>query len=258
MDSDVHTWSAGALGDRLFTVNDIRNVGARMKKQKAKRYERQLVAIISTLLLIIVIGIVNICFLLNYMGGLHDKTQANKQSMEILAREIRWLQHSGRKNQAIANDQARVNYLIDIFQMTAPTVYESAIECWKSGARYSINPYLGMAVIHRESFFNPNAMSYRPKVNQDDEKEERIPIAYGLMQINYRVWKNELGIDIEKIFNTPYNIDLGFRILKTYIKKHEGNISAALYDYYGGSLSDGSYYYPVKVLTSKFFTNMGG
>lgn len=103
---------------------------------------------------------------------------------------------------------------------------------------YKINPDLILALIEIESSFKPNSISTQG--------------AYGLMQINYKVWKKELNIDSSKIFDIEYNVDLGIRILKMYLKESKGDLMKALHLY-----NNGYYYnnekYKYKVISTIFF-----
>ena len=71
------------------------------------------------------------------------------------------------------------------------------------------------------------------------------------MQINYKVWKNEFSIDPEKIFNIDYNIDLGIKILKRYLKVAKGDIMRALHLYNNGYLYNNEAY-KYKVISTVF------
>ncbi|MCX6555310.1 MAG: lytic transglycosylase domain-containing protein, partial [Candidatus Aminicenantes bacterium] len=85
---------------------------------------------------------------------------------------------------------------------------------------YGFHPNLILAVMQVESGFNPLALSAVG--------------AYGLMQIRYAVWKNELKIDKSRIFDIEYNIGLGLKILKQYCDLSGGDISRALFLYNNG------------------------
>jgi len=85
---------------------------------------------------------------------------------------------------------------------------------------YGFSTNLVLSVIHVESGFNPLAVSAAG--------------AFGLMQVRYSVWKDELGIDRSRIFDIDYNIDLGLRILKQYYTLSGGNMHRALFLYNNG------------------------
>jgi len=91
---------------------------------------------------------------------------------------------------------------------------------YKMSRRYGFNPNLVLAVIQVESAFNPLAVSQAG--------------AYGLMQVRYAVWKDELNIDKNRIFDIEYNIELGLQILKQYHDVSGGNIRRTLFLYNNG------------------------
>lgn len=60
--------------------------------------------------------------------------------------------------------------------------------------------------------------------------------AYGLMQIKYDIWKEELNLKNKKeLFNIKKNISIGINILKCYLDKNDGDIIEALKDYAGSN-----------------------
>jgi soluble lytic murein transglycosylase-like protein len=103
--------------------------------------------------------------------------------------------------------------------------------------QYNMNPTLVLGIIQVESNFNPSAVSSRG--------------AYGLMQINHQVWKNELLIDKKKIFEIDYNIHLGLNILNRYLKISKGNLNQALH-YYNNGFKYNNTKYPSLVTNTSF------
>lgn len=95
--------------------------------------------------------------------------------------------------------------------------------------KYGFSPYLIMALIKTESNYNPRATSF---------------CAYGLMQVNYKVWVNKLNIDLARIFDIEYNIELGLKILRHYMDL-EGCIEKALFRYNNGFLFNNTKYVPL-------------
>jgi soluble lytic murein transglycosylase-like protein len=91
---------------------------------------------------------------------------------------------------------------------------------YQKARRYGFSPNLVLSVIQVESAFNPQAVSWAG--------------AYGLMQVRYSVWKDELAIDKGRIFDIDYNIDLGLRILKQYRDLSGGDMHRALFLYNNG------------------------
>jgi len=89
-----------------------------------------------------------------------------------------------------------------------------------------IHPALVAAIVQVESSGNPRAVSKRG--------------AYGLMQIRHKVWSKglkEAGIirDKRDLFDPEINVKAGTFILGYYLKRHNGDIEAALTAYSGGA-----------------------
>lgn len=103
---------------------------------------------------------------------------------------------------------------------------------------YGFNPNLILSLIQIESNFKPRAKSSKG--------------AYGLMQVNYSVWKEELDIDNLRIFNIEYNIDLGMQILKRYYDEASGDLLKTLHLYNNGYLHNNQKY-KHKVVSSVFY-----
>ncbi len=136
------------------------------------------------------------------------------------------------------NKMEFVNFKINSFIRRFPE-YDKIVETvYKKSKQYGFNPNLILALIKVESSFNPRAIS---SVG-----------AYGLMQINYSVWKNTFNIDPNKIFDIDYNIDVGLRILKRYYDESNGDIKKALFLYNNGYFYKNKSYVPkvVKTFTS--------
>jgi len=106
------------------------------------------------------------------------------------------------------------------FQKKFPEFSHIVDVAYRKARRYGFSPNLVLSVMQVESAFNPLAVSSAG--------------AYGLMQVRYAVWKDELGIDRSRIFDVEYNIDLGLRILKQYQDIAGGNMHRALFLYNNG------------------------
>jgi soluble lytic murein transglycosylase-like protein len=128
----------------------------------------------------------------------------------------------------------------NVFNLKYPDYSQIAKIVFKKSKEYGFNPYLIMAVIQVESSFDQHAVS---SVG-----------AYGLMQVNYSVWKDELAIDFNRIFEKKYNIDLGLKILKQYYEEASGNIFMALYRYNNGYKYQNEKY-NVKIISTKFYSH---
>jgi len=106
------------------------------------------------------------------------------------------------------------------FQKKFPDFARIVDVAYRKSRRYGFHPNLVLSVIQVESAFNPQAVSTAG--------------AYGLMQVHYAVWKDELKIDKSRIFDVEYNIDLGLQILKQYNDLSGGDLRRALFLYNNG------------------------
>lgn len=105
---------------------------------------------------------------------------------------------------------------------------------------YDIRPELTMSVAHRESYFDPQAKS---------------PVACGLFQINYAVWKDALRLDEDSVLQIDKNIQCGIWILKQYLVACNGDEIRALNMYWSGSPIPPHDGYVKRIFSSPF---MGG
>jgi soluble lytic murein transglycosylase-like protein len=118
---------------------------------------------------------------------------------------------------------ARINFLEyqnTIFRKKFPDFSEIVNIAYNKSKVFGFQPNLILAIMQVESAFNPLALSAAG--------------AYGLMQIRYSVWKDELKIDKSRIFDIEYNIELGLQILKQYYDLSGGSIERALFLYNNG------------------------
>jgi len=170
----------------------------------------------------------------------YDRLHLKHETVRELAKEITWQKYRASKAALQVRELPEYKYLVQVMETRDRDLFDIAKAAWKWGAVYKINPFLIMAVAHKESNFNPYAQSY---VNGQ-------PCAYGIMQINHRVWKDELSIDFDRIFETDYNVKLGAIILRHYLDRNPGDVGAALWEYWGRGES---YKYSPMVLGSKFY-----
>lgn len=129
-----------------------------------------------------------------------------------------------------------------VYRMQAPEFSRITESVFAQSRKHGFNPYLVMAVIFVESRFNRRAVSRAG--------------AYGLMQVNYPVWKDELNIDRRKLTQIDYNIELGLTILKGYLRETGGDIIKALVLYNNG-YKYANLGYSEKVIASNFYKHAG-
>jgi len=151
-------------------------------------------------------SLAHIRYLQSNLGGLHGQlVQMNEE--------------------AIRHEQqyARIDFLEyqnAVFQKKFPDFSKIVNITYNKSKIFGFHPNLIMAVMQVESGFNPLALSAVG--------------AYGLMQVHYAVWKDELKIDKNRIFDIDYNIGLGLKILKQYYDLSGGDIRRALFLYNNG------------------------
>jgi len=151
-------------------------------------------------------SLAHVRFLAAHLGDLHGQLlQANEEQLA---------------NQKKFERVDLLEYQNATFQKKFPDFAKIVDVAFKKSRRYGFNPNLILSVIQVESAFNPLAVSSAG--------------AYGLMQVRYSVWKDELRIDKNRIFDIEYNIDLGLRILKQYHEVSGGNINRTLFLYNNG------------------------
>ena len=137
-------------------------------------------------------------------------------------------------------DYKYADFIRKVYEQRDKDFFETATIAYNRATENELSPFLVMSIIHRESAFNQFAQSY---------------CAFGLMQINYEVWKLELELDIRRIFEKDYNIYNGLKIYKIYLKRAHNDPWRALFFYNNGenmSVEKANHRYPGVVMSSKF------
>lgn len=188
-----------------------------------------------TFLLCILVG-----KLFNENVSLKNRVISLEQSRETLS----WLakEYAPIRDYAEKAD-AEIRYLR--FRATATEIMHSEWvdilnAAWKYGLKYEIPHQIILAVIHRESNFKLSAAS---------------PVAYGLMQIHYSVWRDEFSLDFNRLLtDIDYNIMHGCIILRQYYDMcHDWGTALLLYN---NGFHIRNWQYPQRVFDSKFY--LGG
>lgn len=105
--------------------------------------------------------------------------------------------------------------------------------------KYGVDLSTGLAISFKESTFYPSAVS-------------RDGVSIGLMMVNRKVWVPKLKLDSKKLRDIHYNVDVGYKILKTYqdlygmhtgIKRYRGSVHDS---------TNTKYYNSINVLKAKF------
>lgn len=138
--------------------------------------------------------------------NLVNQVQLLQRSAQEYEEKVAQLDFMDYKNRAFASRYPKYSGILD-------SIYEKS-------QKYGFKPDLVLGIVKVESDFDPLASSYRG--------------AYGLMQVNLGVWKDELKIDERRICDVDYNLDTGLKILKKYYNLTRGNMKHALHLYNNG------------------------
>ncbi|MEI6614812.1 MAG: transglycosylase SLT domain-containing protein [Chrysiogenales bacterium] len=162
----------------------------------------------------------------------------NQKTIESLQKTVAILNCKiGSHQQAIAKTDF-YRFQENVYRLQTPEFAKITDSVFNQSRKYGFNPYLVMAIIFVESRFDRHAVSRAG--------------AYGLMQINYAVWKDELKINFNKITQVDYNIELGLIILKSYLRETSGDMLQALILYNNGyQLASNNY--SEKVIATNFY-----
>ncbi|MDY0297162.1 MAG: lytic transglycosylase domain-containing protein [Acidobacteriota bacterium] len=154
------------------------------------------------------------------MDEFNRKYEYQLVSLDSMRQRVQKLEKELEERNRQLQDYDLTRYRVQAFARRYPLFDRIARVVFEKSREYGFHPRLVMGVIQVESAFNPKAVSNRG--------------AYGLMQVNMAVWKDELQIDHKRIFDIEYNIDLGLKILKRYSLVAKGNIQRALHLYNNG------------------------
>ena len=187
---------------------------------------------------ILFVLITSAAMLMSTMVDLTEQRKDNRDTISQLKEKITALEQGlayyKKEKEKIKLYQFKEN----VFKLKYPDFSKTAKVVFKKSKEYGFSPYLIMALIQVESNFDPFAVS---SVG-----------AYGLMQVNYAVWKDELNIDYNRIFEQEYNIDLGLRVLKHYYDEASGNLFTALFRYNNGYKYNNTKYNG-RIVSTKFY-----
>ena len=141
-------------------------------------------------------------------------------ALNRLTAEVNRLEGQMRQAKSQLDNLERLRFRSVALASRFPTFSRIVDTAFSKAHEYEFDPVLLMGIMEVESDFNPKAVSGRG--------------AYGLMQVNIGVWKDELDIDRRRVFDIEYNIDLGLQILKRYFLETGKNVIRALHLYNNG------------------------
>lgn len=203
-------------------------------KTLVKQNLRKSIYALSTLF---IIGLIGLCMAFIDFNSNYVK---NRQALYLMSNEVMQLERKVNTDNWKLKNYDFLEYKVNAFEKKYPKYTKIVDAVYRKSHQYGFHPDLVLGIMQVESNYNPTAVSVRG--------------AYGLMQVNLAVWKEELSIDEGKIFDIDYNIDLGLQILKRYLLESNGNIQRALHLYNNGYKYNNTSYI-VKVNKSLFSLN---
>jgi soluble lytic murein transglycosylase-like protein len=180
-------------------------------------FKRNLKKSFHVLVILFLMGITGLFIALVEFNSRYEEKHSRITS---LSAELDRLADQMNLTQSKLEDYDSLTFKADVFQQREPQLFKIIESVYKKSSQYGFEPELIWGVMKVESGYNPRAVSHRG--------------AYGLMQVNFSVWKDELAIDKKRIFEIDYNIDLGLKILKRYYLESDGDIKRALHLYNNG------------------------
>ena len=194
----------------------------------------------SIYLALFLILMLSTALLMSAVINLNEQKQENRDTISRLTHEMTQLKEKVTDYEKEKEKIEFYQFKENIFNLKYPNFSQVAKIVFQKSSQYGFNPYLVMALIQVESNFNQYAISTAG--------------AYGLMQVNYSVWKDALEIDFNRIFEKGYNIELGLQILKHYYEKTSGDLLMTLFRYNNGYKYNNTEY-SGKVISTKFYAH---
>lgn len=154
------------------------------------------------------------------LGEVNNNYVKNKQALYMMSSELMKIEGRVDDDNWKLRNYDLLEFKVNAFDLKYPKFSRIIDSVYRKSHEYGFHPNLVMGMMKVESNYDPNAVSYSG--------------AYGLMQVNLSVWKNELAINQDSIFDVDYNIDLGLQILKRYLIESKGNMPRALHLYNNG------------------------
>ncbi len=206
-----------------------------MKKQEKKLIKKNLK---KSLILIISLFIIGLFGLFKGASEFNRQYDVNSYYLKIISKKAAELTEQVNINKEKLDQYKYMEFKVNAFNKKYPMFSKIFDTTYIKSQKYGFHPNLILGMMQVESDFNPKAISHKG--------------AYGLMQIHYKVWKNELSIDKNRIFDIDYNIELGLEVLKRYYNESNGNIFQALFLYNNGYKYNNTMY-TEKVKASPFY-----
>ena len=201
-----------------------------------------------------IIGILAVCLL-----GTIDSLTKTEQELKQKTESLRWLafQHRDVRNERdfyakLTKDYDYYKFVKTIYEHKDKDFFETITIAYEESVKQKTSPWDTLSIMWAESGFNQYAVSQIWKMDESGFSKQ-VPCAYGLMQINYKYWKDEKGLNMVNIFDKNTNIKAGLEIYNYYLRVANGDKKLALFYYNNGTAPQTpNYSYAPTVLRSKF------
>jgi len=208
-----------------------------------------------------IIGILALCLL----GTIESLTKIEQQ-LKQKTDNLRWLafEHQKARDERdffakLTKDYDYYKFVKTIYEHKDKDFFETITIAYEESIKQKTSPWDTLSIMWAESGFDQHAVS---QIWKTDERgySKQVPCAYGLMQINYKYWKDEKNLNLKNIFDKETNIKTGLEIYNYYLgiasrvtSDPKEQKKLALFYYNNGTAPiTPNYTYAPTVLKSKF------
>ena len=205
-------------------------------------------------ILLTIIGILGIC-----LAGALDTLTKTEQQLKQRTDSLQWLAKKHRDVQderdffvKLMKDYNYYKFVKTIYEYKDKDFFETITVAYEESVKQGISPWDTISIMWAESGFQQFIVSQITKTDENGQLIKK-PCAYGLLQINFNVWKEEKNLDMKTIFDKKTNIRVGLEIYKHYLGLANGDKMLALFYYNNGTAPiTPNYSYAPTILKSRF------
>lgn len=182
-----------------------------------RQFKRNIKIISFTLVFLFLAGLTGLFISLARLNSDYEEKQYR---VNVLTERLDQVEEELKQERQKNANYGFLKYKVTAYNKRFPMFSKILDTVYYKSFQYGFTPEMVLGVIKVESNYEPTAVSHVG--------------AYGLMQINLQVWKKALNINVHRIFDVEYNIDLGLKVLKHYYDETNGDIKRALHLYNNG------------------------
>lgn len=201
-----------------------------------------------------IIVILGLCLL-----GTIDSLTKTEQQLQQKTESLTWLafQHKDVRDARdfyakLTKDYNYYKFVKTIYEHKDSDFFETITIAYEESIKQNTDPWDTMSIMWAESGFQQYIVSQITKIDENGQPKKQ-PCAYGLMQINYKYWKDEKDLTLSNIYDKRTNIRVGLEIYNYYLRLANGDKKLALFYYNNGTDPiTPNYRYAPTVMASKF------